>query len=75
MTVAQLITALQQHDPNAVVCVMPYRDPELMDEVVGTESESVLVHETRYGRRVVWRSDANVGGKRMAAVSLSTVSS
>lgn len=33
MTVADLIAALQLHDPNAIVCVMPYSDPVLVDEI------------------------------------------
>lgn len=70
MTVAELITALQQHDPNAIVCVMPYSDPVLVDEVTTIRRTDVVVNERPDGRRFLWRVYDAVRGTPVPAVAL-----
>ena len=70
MTVADLIAALQLHDPNAIVCVMPYSDPVLVDEITTLRKTTVVVNERPDGRRFLWRVYDAVNGTAVPAVAL-----
>ena len=62
MTVAELIAELHTHDPAALVIVMPYSDPVLVDEVNVVRPTSVVVNARPDGRRFLWRVYDAVGG-------------
>jgi hypothetical protein len=70
MNVAELITALQQHDPNAIVCVMPYSDPVLVDEITALRRTTVVVNKRPDGRRFLWRVYDAITGTAVPAVAL-----
>jgi hypothetical protein len=70
MTVAELIADLQARDPNALVVVMPYSDPVLVDEVNVVHPTSVVVNARPDGRRFLWRVYDAVTGTAVPAVAL-----
>lgn len=70
MTVAELIADLQTRDPNALVVVMPYSDPVLVDEVNVVRPTEVIVNAHPDGRRFLWRVYDAVDGTLVPAVAL-----
>lgn len=65
LTVAELIAALQSHDPEALAVVMPFNDPALVEFVTEPRATTIV----RNGS-IVWREYDAVRGTPTPAVVL-----